>query len=540
MPVKGQYAHAATRSSHATHESCNTQFMPNLIRIYYRYWFAAPVIGFSLGLLLTYCFFNTGVDEVQQYLLEADGGRALLQGGPNASVPIGPISSVPGPSPKTFNTLRFDNLWQDDNYEKNLFGSATVLQEMMIFVAGTIMVFMVMVNLMSCYILPYFVPKFRELDVFGQMAVTTNLLYVILLCLQLVPYTVIVIGILFGDQKSKQFPAFYYTVFIFLTTHFIMYAYEGIVRSIIKVNYFLLIHHAVFFILVIVEFVNQSNFVVKTSLILDYFVVWECGLFMTNVLYRLNANYILLKWVMIVGTTMHGITHLVQAMLLTAFFVGMGIRMKEYHIHVGIYVFMVVLCFCLCVYQIYLEHIFYIMWIKVATAHRKKGGPDVEEGKVGEPGGPEARSQESNALLKGVPSSSAPHTTRISHTGMLMTTGSIERIHIAEQEPYMLGELPTFPARMSSVHVPVGTILPGHDSHPGEVHMPVILEMTGQPAHAFGSVTASSPPTIVAAPDSSLTVASAPVPVPAAPAPKAKPKRNFDGLTEEMWQMTED
>jgi hypothetical protein len=38
------------------------------------------------------------------------------------------------------------------------------------------------------------------------MAVTTNLLYVILLCLQLVPYTVIVIGILFGDQRSKQFP----------------------------------------------------------------------------------------------------------------------------------------------------------------------------------------------------------------------------------------------------------------------------------------------------------------------------------------------
>jgi hypothetical protein len=42
-----------------------------------------------------------------------------------------------------------------------------------------------------------------------------------------------------------------------------MYAYEGIVRSIIKVNYFLLIHHALFFVLVIIEFIDQSNFVVK-------------------------------------------------------------------------------------------------------------------------------------------------------------------------------------------------------------------------------------------------------------------------------------
>ncbi len=90
-----------------------------------------------------------------------------------------------------------------------------------------------------------------------------------------------------------------------------MYAYEGIVRSIIKVsgamplticleqpptfslsqvNYFLLIHHAMFFVLVIVEFVDQSNFVVKTCLILDYFVVWEFGLFMTNVLYRWDVR----------------------------------------------------------------------------------------------------------------------------------------------------------------------------------------------------------------------------------------------------------
>jgi hypothetical protein len=72
--------------------------------------------------------------------------------------------------------------------------------------------------------------------------------------------------------------------------------------------------------------------------------------------------------------------------------------------------------------------------------------------------------------------------------------------------------------------------------------MPVIVEMTGQHAPGVESLNVSSPPTLVAAPDSSLTVASRPVSVPAAPSlsPKPKPNRNFDGLTEEMWQMTED
>ena len=37
---------------------------------------------------------------------------------------------------------------------------------------------------------------------------------------------------------------------------------------------------------------------------------------------RLDGNYQVLKWVMIIGTTLHGVTHFLQAMLLTAFFIG--------------------------------------------------------------------------------------------------------------------------------------------------------------------------------------------------------------------------
>lgn len=87
-------------------------------------------------------------------------------------------------------------------------------------------------------------------------------------------------------------------------------------------NYLLLIHHAGFFIFCILDFIIQTNFVVKVGLIFDYFVVWEFGLYFTNVLYRLKADYTTLKWVMIMGTTVHGVTHFIQAMLLTAFFVG--------------------------------------------------------------------------------------------------------------------------------------------------------------------------------------------------------------------------
>lgn len=48
----------------------------------------------------------------------------------------------------------------------------------------------------------------------------------------------------------------------------------------------------------------------------------EAGLYFTTVLYRLQANYTFLKYTLITGTVVHGVTHFLQGMLVTAFFVG--------------------------------------------------------------------------------------------------------------------------------------------------------------------------------------------------------------------------
>ncbi len=52
------------------------------------------------------------------------------------------------------------------------------------------------------------------------------------------------------------------------------------------------------------------------------FMTFECGLYATTVLYRLKAPLPLLKWTMLFGTVLHGVTRIAQAVLATAFFVG--------------------------------------------------------------------------------------------------------------------------------------------------------------------------------------------------------------------------
>lgn len=63
------------------------------------------------------------------------------------------------------------------------------------------------VNVLSLYVLPRMVPQYKELDVFGQLSVTTNTTYSLLLILQLVPYTVLMVGVLFGDSEAKDYPS---------------------------------------------------------------------------------------------------------------------------------------------------------------------------------------------------------------------------------------------------------------------------------------------------------------------------------------------
>lgn len=70
----------------------------------------------------------------------------------------------------------------------------------------------------------------------------------------------------------------------------------------------------------------QLSFVVQCSSqvgeVICLLMCREAALYYTTVLYRLRAEYNFLKIVLLTGTIVHGVTHFIQAVLLTAFFVG--------------------------------------------------------------------------------------------------------------------------------------------------------------------------------------------------------------------------
>ncbi len=56
----------------------------------------------------------------------------------------------------------------------------------------------------------------------------------------------------------------------------------------------------------------------------------EGGLYLTTVCYRLGTPLGTLKWVMLTGTTVHGVTRVLQFVLVTIFFVG-EVRQLSHH-----------------------------------------------------------------------------------------------------------------------------------------------------------------------------------------------------------------
>ena len=62
-------------------------------------------------------------------------------------------------------------------------------------------------NVLSLHVLPRMAPQYKDLDIFGQLSVTTNVTYALMMILQLVPYTVCMVGVLFGDSEAKDYPS---------------------------------------------------------------------------------------------------------------------------------------------------------------------------------------------------------------------------------------------------------------------------------------------------------------------------------------------
>ncbi len=171
----------------------------------------------------------------------------------------------------------------------------------------------------------------REMSEVSRLIFINHLLFLIIFLATCVPYSIALVRILFASDPIKYFatPSTYYMIAFPLALQVVMYGYEGLLRSVIRVNKFLVIHHVSFCAFVLLALQSRFVFVGKAGLILSCFATYEWPPFVALIARRLKAPRWMSTWAMAVSMVFVVLTRLVQAALLIGLYVaGYGRQSK--------------------------------------------------------------------------------------------------------------------------------------------------------------------------------------------------------------------
>ena len=196
-----------------------------------------------------------------------------------------------------------------------------------------------------------------------QTILCTHSTFVLLLGLQMVPYSYFAINALFGPDFASYLQRFHAPFFAFVLQHGLLYVVEASTRSIIKYNSLLLWHHIIWVMFIIIFTYSRSVFALKLNLVLDWMVVFEALLYAGLVSIRLGAPWQVIRAVLVVASVLYWLSRIVQTVILVAFFAKSHARMVRAHDQ-PVYWAGVILSAALTVLQGYTGMIYYRLYVK--------------------------------------------------------------------------------------------------------------------------------------------------------------------------------
>eukprot|EP00475_Leptophrys_vorax_P011875 TRINITY_DN18344_c0_g2_i1.p1 TRINITY_DN18344_c0_g2~~TRINITY_DN18344_c0_g2_i1.p1 ORF type:complete len:325 (+),score=71.72 TRINITY_DN18344_c0_g2_i1:328-1302(+) len=157
------------------------------------------------------------------------------------------------------------------------------------------------------------------------------LIFGILLLLELVPHTVTTVLFLFSSRFDIIAVKYWNWNTIVPSLHGAFYLIELEIRSNQSFSKMLILHHSIWFTIISLGMASTNIFVLKLALLLNYFVVWEFGLFLLMfysklVFRKMSAIGILFGRAAVI---IYGVSRIPQLLFLVAFFAGAYSRMKQ-------------------------------------------------------------------------------------------------------------------------------------------------------------------------------------------------------------------
>ncbi len=150
---------------------------------------------------------------------------------------------------------------------------------------------------------------------------------------------------------------------------------QGAFRSVLRINWFLFVHHLMFCTFLVLAFQSQSLFVIKVDLIVSCFATYEFMLYAALIARRVGALRSACSVLLVTGLSFYLLTRLVQLAILIGLFVLSYEPMQASGRTIALYWVSLCMCVVLVALQSYTFVIYRGIWNSTAGYRKQRQQP---------------------------------------------------------------------------------------------------------------------------------------------------------------------
>jgi hypothetical protein len=205
------------------------------------------------------------------------------------------------------------NVWEQ------LFGLHTV-KLLLLVIINTAPLFL----LMHSGVLSRFCPAYNELPAADQVIVCQHSVYAVVFGLSVIPQTVLALTAMFKSWTGDYFASANLTAIcgLFLASRAMLYLVEACVRSVIKRSWLLIVHHQLFFLIIVMGVWTQNTAVLGIGIVLDLFACHEAPLYVALLAYRLRWHVRFTRSMLTFACFWYVVTRIFQTIVIMYMVVG--------------------------------------------------------------------------------------------------------------------------------------------------------------------------------------------------------------------------
>lgn len=160
---------------------------------------------------------------------------------------------------------------------------------------------------------------YRQLGAAERMITCQHSVYAVVFSLSFVPQTVLAFVAMFRSWTGDYFASAHLTALcgLFLASRAMLYIVEASTRSVIKRSWLLIVHHQLFFLIIVMGVWTQNTAVLGVGIVLDLFACHEAPLYVALLGYRLAWRPSLTRAILCGACVWYVLTRIFQTVVIS-------------------------------------------------------------------------------------------------------------------------------------------------------------------------------------------------------------------------------